>query len=208
MKKTILFDVDGTLIDTEKPIIKAFQKTLKEELNLEVPDEELFYILGIPGKIAIKKYSTEPVKTAEIMKRWEINDRQMFHYSTLFEGIEKTLKQLKKQKIQLGIVTSRTDQEMGIVLNNFDIEQYFDTFITASKTKLHKPNPEPILKAIETLNLDPENVIYIGDSIYDFQCAKNAQVAFGLAGWGAKENPEFTKVDYHLTKPIDLLKLI
>lgn len=184
MSKTILFDVDGTLIDTEKTIIKSFQKTLKETLNIEPAAEELFYVLGIPGTKAVQKYAKTPEQGQAILKLWEQNDHQMFHYSKLFTGIENTLQQLHTQGTKLGIVTSRTNQEMQVVLRNFDIGQYFDTFITASKTKLHKPNPEPILKAIETLKIDPLETIYIGDSIYDFQCAQNANVEFALASWG------------------------
>jgi haloacid dehalogenase superfamily, subfamily IA, variant 1 with third motif having Dx(3-4)D or Dx(3-4)E len=208
MTKTILFDVDGTLVDTEQTIIKSWQKTLKDTLNIEPKAEELFYVLGIPGTKAVQKYSNGPQQSKQLLQLWEQNDHQMFHYSKLFTGIEEMLQQLTAKKIQLGVVTSRTNQEMQIVLDKFDLEKYFSTFITASKTKLHKPNPEPILKAIETLKIDPAETLYIGDSIYDFQCARNAQVEFALASWGAKDNPEFSKVDYLLKQPTDLVKLM
>jgi len=208
MDKTILFDIDGTLIDTEKTIIKSWQKTLKDTLDIEPAAEDLFYVLGIPGTKAVERYSNSPEQSQQLLKLWEANDHDMFHYSKLFSGIDQTLQQLKDNQIRLGVVTSRTDQELAIVLNKFDIGKYFDTFITASKTKLHKPNPEPIFKAIDTLTLDPINTLYVGDSIYDFQCARNAGVKFGLASWGAKDNPEFSKVDYFLQEPNDLLQLI
>ncbi|MGQ2374701.1 HAD family hydrolase [Companilactobacillus zhachilii] len=208
MTKTLLFDVDGTLVDTEQTIIKSWQKTLKDTLNIEPEAEELFYVLGIPGTKAVQKYSNGPQQSKQLLQLWEQNDHQMFHYSKLFTGIEEMLQQLTAKKIQLGVVTSRTNQEMQIVLDKFDLEKYFSTFITASKTKLHKPNPEPILKAIETLKIDPADTLYIGDSIYDFQCARNAQVEFVLASWGAKDNPEFSKVDYLLKQPTDLVKLM
>lgn len=208
MTKTLLFDVDGTLVDTEQTIIKSWQKTLKDTLNIEPKAEELFYVLGIPGTKAVQKYSNGPQQSKQLLQLWEQNDHQMFHYSKLFTGIEEMLQQLTAKKIQLGVVTSRTNQEMQIVLDKFDLEKYFSTFITASKTKLHKPNPEPILKAIETLKIDPAETLYIGDSIYDFQCARNAQVEFALASWGAKDNPEFSKVDYLLKQPTDLVKLM
>lgn len=208
MGKTILFDVDGTLIDTEKTIIKSWQKTLKTVFNITPQAEDLFYVLGIPGTKAVKKYSTSSKQDQLLLDLWEENDHEMFHYSELFKNIEQMLKKLKSKNIQLGIVTSRTDKEMQLVLDNFPIQEYFDTFITASKTKLHKPNPEPILKAIDTLNISPQNTLYVGDSIYDFQCARNAKVDFALAGWGAKDNPEFSKVDYFLKQPSELVKII
>lgn len=208
MSQTILFDVDGTLVDTEKTIIKSWQKTLKDTLNIEPAAEDLFYVLGIPGTKAVERYAQNSEQGQELLELWEKNDHAMFHYSQLFDGINEMLQKLTNHGIQLGIVTSRTDQEMQIVLNNFDLKKYFATFITASKTKLHKPNPDPILKAIETLKIDPAETLYIGDSIYDFQCAKNANVEFALAGWGAKDNPEFAKADYLLQVPDDLVKLV
>lgn len=208
MTKTILFDIDGTLINTEKTIIKSWQKTLKDTLNIEPAVEELYYVLGIPGTAAVKKYAKNSQQEKELLALWEKNDHQMFHYTELFDGIEAMLQQLTQKGIKLGVVTSRTDAELKFAFQNFDIANYFDTFITASKTKLHKPNPEPILKAIETMKLDPNETIYIGDSIYDFQCARNAEVEFALAGWGAKENPEFSKVDYLLNEPTDLVKIV
>ena len=208
MSKTILFDVDGTLIDTEETIIKSWQKTLKETLNIEAPAEDLFYVLGIPGTKAVKKYAKDEKQARKLLKIWEQNDHDMFHYSKIFSGIEPLLRQLKNQNIKLGIVTSRTDAELKLALDNFAIEKYFDTFITASQIKLHKPDPDPILKAIEVLNINSNDTIYVGDSIYDFQCARNAYVRFGLASWGAKDNPEFSKVDYFLQEPNDLLKLV
>lgn len=207
MKKTILFDVDGTLIDTEKTIIKSWQKTLKQTFNIEPAAEDLFYILGIPGTKAVERYATSPEQSQELIDLWEKNDHQMFHYAKLFDGIENMLRGLKQNQVQLGIVTSRTNQELKIVFDHFPIKKYFDTAVTASQTELHKPNPEPILKAIDTLKIDPKNTLYIGDSIYDFQCARNAQVEFALASWGAKENSEFNKVDYLLKQPNDLVEL-
>lgn len=207
MTKTILFDVDGTLIDTEKTIIKSWQKTLKQTFNIEPAAEELFYVLGIPGTKAVERYSTSPEQSQELIKLWEKNDHEMFHYSQLFSGIEAMLKQLQENQVQLGIVTSRTNQELKIVFDNFPIQKYFDTAVTATQTKLHKPNADPILKAIDKLQIDPKNTLYIGDSIYDFQCARNANVQFALASWGAKENPEFAKVDYLLKQPNDLVEL-
>ncbi|MCV3763595.1 HAD family hydrolase [Companilactobacillus farciminis] len=208
MKNTILFDVDGTLIDTEKTIIKSFQKTLQDTYGITPKAEELFYVLGIPGTKAIEKYAHSEIEGQKLLTDWNENDHAMFHYSEIFDGIERALKQLKQRNIKLGIVTSRTDSEMQVVLDNFDIGKYFDIFITASKTKLHKPNPDPILKAMKILNLSSQDTMYVGDSIYDFQCARNAGIEFGLASWGAKENPEFAKVDYYLQVPTDLTKVI
>lgn len=208
MTKTILFDIDGTLVDTEKTIIKSWQKTLKDTLNVEPEAEDLFYVLGIPGTKAVERYAKDPTQAKELLDLWEVNDHKMFHYAKLFDGITDMLQQLTDAGIRLGVVTSRTDSELKRVFDTFPIKQYFDIAITASMTKLHKPNPDPILKALSSLDIHPDDTLYIGDSIYDMQCAHQSQVQFALASWGAKDNPEFAKIDYRLNQPLDLVELV
>jgi haloacid dehalogenase superfamily, subfamily IA, variant 1 with third motif having Dx(3-4)D or Dx(3-4)E len=177
-------------------------------LNIEPPAEDLFYVLGIPGTKAIAKYAASEAEGQKMLNLWTNYENDLFDLSHPFAGIEDSLQALKDAKLNLGIVTSRTDEELQVVYDNFDFEKYFDTAITTNKTKLHKPHPDPILAAIKELNVKPEDTVYIGDSIYDFQCARNAHVRFALAGWGAKDNPEFSKVDYYLANPDDLLNII
>lgn len=70
---------------------------------------------------------------------------------------------------------------------HFGIEQYFDTIILADATQKHKPFPDPLLKYIDTAHAEKQDVLYIGDTLYDVQCASSAEVASGLALWDADQ---------------------
>ncbi|QQK08893.1 HAD family hydrolase [Miniphocaeibacter halophilus] len=209
MYKNILFDVDGTLIDTEKPIIHSLQKVLKEELNIKKSYNDLLFVLGVPGKYSLEKLNIPKDKLDYILNKWShtisLNQSKM----RLFDDIEYVLQNLYNNKINLAIITSKNDEEMKNEFSPFNIDKYFSSIVTASDTKLHKPNPDPILKAMDNLNItNKEKTIYIGDSIYDMKSAKAAGIAFGLAKWGTPTPNAFKNLDHSFNKPTDILKLI
>ena len=126
----------------------------------------------------------------------------------VFSYIKETFQMLHAKGIQLGLVTSKTQEEMKNEFDHFNLNQYFDIQITASDTKLHKPFPDPIQKAIDELGIKKEETIYIGDSLYDMQSAKASGIAFGLAKWGAKNIEKFQSVDIIIDSPQEILDLL
>lgn len=208
MLKNILFDIDGTITDTEYTIIKSFQALLLQEKGLSVKDEDLYYILGIPGEDGMRRFADDENDLNDLLEKWRILIAQYSNYSTVFDGMEELLSNLNKVNLNLGIITSKTHQELKNDFERFNLNKYFDVFVTASDTKKHKPNPDPILKALDLLDAKPDNSIYIGDSIYDMRCAHGANLPFALATWGAKNNPEFEQAEYRLKSPDSLMKII
>lgn len=202
MIKTVLFDVDGTLIDTEQAVIQSFRDTMG--IDPSVSDEELHFILGIPGVKVLERYSDSPEEIQKFLKLWVEKLGSYGKDVQLFPGIFPLLEQLQVREYQLGIVTSKLRTDMENTLEAFGLSNLFTVVITASDTEKHKPNPEPILKALELIDADPQETIYIGDSIYDLQSAQNSQVAFALAGWGAKNHEKFAQV-HQLAAPEDLI---
>ncbi|WP_407856456.1 HAD family hydrolase [Enterococcus hailinensis] len=123
-----------------------------------------------------------------------------------FPQVEESLTKLKENEIQIGIVTSKTNEEMENEFEHFGLSKLFDISVTASDTTKHKPNPEPILYALNKLGSLPEESIYIGDSIYDMHSSQSAGAKFALAKWGAKENPLFSSADISLETPLEILQ--
>ena len=122
-----------------------------------------------------------------------------------FYGIEELLKQLSLN-YKLGIVTSKTKEEYEEEVVHFGLNKYFGIIICADDTKKHKPNPEPLLKYMELANAKNNEIIYIGDSIYDMQCAKASNVDFVFAKWGNKR--QNIEAKYTLNQPLELLNRI
>lgn len=206
MFTTVIFDVDGTILDTEEAILKSLQRTLKEEVSLEYKKEELMFALGIPGKEALKRLNVLDIE--RILSIWSDVMLSFMDDIKVFEQIEEVVKQLVSKQIKLGIVTSKTNLEMTNEFEKYGLNAYFSEIITASHTEKHKPHPEPLLACLENLAVDRKNAIYIGDSIYDLKCAKSAGVKFALALWGSKTRKGFEEADYILNEPNDLLKLL
>ena len=181
--KQIVFDVDGTLIDTEYAVIHSLQDTIKAISGKIIPDKELTFALGITGENALQRLEVKDIGPA--LSMWDENMEKYRDTITVFDGIKELLEAVTELKLGIGIVTSKTREEFRSDFQKFDISSYFETVVCADDTLQHKPEPEPLLKYMEWTKCQADELLYIGDSIYDMQCAKLANANFGLAKWGA-----------------------
>ncbi|MGN7403117.1 HAD family hydrolase [Cytobacillus praedii] len=205
MFKYVIFDVDGTILDTEKAILKSLQKVLKEE-GKDYQLEDLRFALGIPGIETLKKlYVTD---LDRVHPKWSETVLEFSHEVSVFQDLENVIKTLSESPVRTGIVTSKTKQELIDEFEPFGLSSFFEYTICASDTEKHKPHPEPLLACLDGLNANQDDTIYIGDSIYDMQCAKSAGVKFALALWGSKTTEGFESVEFVLKEPKAILDLI
>lgn len=205
MYNFIIFDVDGTILDTERAVLKSLQQTLREEGRL-YELEDLRFALGIPGKETLKRLDIKDVD--HVHSKWEQLETKYSQDASLFKGIENVIVHLENKDITLGIVTSKTKQAMKDTFNSLGLNKYFKHTITADDTIKHKPHPEPLLLCMEQLTAIAGESLYIGDSIYDMQSAKAAGMNFGLALWGAKTTEKFDTADHIFKRPIDIIDWI
>jgi len=202
--KHILFDIDGTLVDNESVVLNTWQQTIEELLGKHFEKEELGFVLGIPGITIMQKLGIE--NTEEAFELWSRHLQERRSEITLFEGIDEMVKGLKEMGFYLGLITSRTRDE----LNNDDalcrIFHFFDAAICVTDTANPKPSADPIIAYLEKTGATTSDTLYIGDAVYDSLCATNAHVDFALATWsnGKKEIP----CKYELENPSDILNVI
>lgn len=205
MKYThVVFDVDGTLLDSEDAVLLSFQKALFTVQGKMYPIKELHFALGIPGYDALEQMKVDRID--EIFHLWGDLEQKFAYTLKLFDGITPTLSQLKKEKVKLGIITSRTREEFQSAFSPLGLNSYFEHIICAEDSAEHKPNAGPMLKYLELTQADKKEVLYIGDSVYDCDCAKGAGVDFALALWGCRV-PEKISPVYALKQPQDILSL-
>ncbi|WP_139194405.1 HAD family hydrolase [Bacillus sp. MUM 13] len=205
MFQYVIFDVDGTILDTEKAILKSLQKVLKEE-GKDYQLEDLRFALGIPGKETLRRLNVMDVE--RVHPKWSETVLEFSHEVNVFQDLENVIKTLSESPVRTGIVTSKTKQELIDEFEPYGLSSFFAYTITASDTEKHKPHPEPLLACLDGLNANQDETVYIGDSIYDMQCAKSAGVKFALALWGAKTSEGFDSADFVLKEPKDILQLI
>ncbi len=202
--KQIVFDIDGTLVDNEKAIIYSLQEALREETGKQYSYEELTFALGIPGEDALERLEIRQI--SKVMQIW-IEDLQKYEDTvSIYEGIPELLKQLSEDGYGLGIVSSRTQELYKQDFCKWDISRYFTTVVCADDTLGHKPTADPLLKYMERTKTAAHEVIFIGESIHDSQCAQNAGVDFALAVWGS--HTQSISANYYLNRPEELLSVI
>lgn len=205
MFKYIIFDVDGTILDTERAILKSLDQVLREEGH-EYLIEELRFALGIPGKETLRKLNVSDIE--RVHPKWSQAVLEFSHEVDVFEDLREVIQSLPEIPVRTGIVTSKNKQELKDEFEPFGLTSYFEQIVCADDTKNHKPHPDPLLLCLEKLNAPSNEAVYIGDSIYDMQCAKQAGVKFALALWGTKQRKGFESADYVLEEPKDVLQLL
>ncbi|MDE5910119.1 MAG: HAD family hydrolase [Lachnospiraceae bacterium] len=200
----IVFDIDGTLIDNEKAIIYSLQEALHKETGKQFSYEQLTFALGIPGEDALERLKVGQI--AKVMQVW-IKDMQKYEDTiVVYEGIAELLKHLSEAGYGLGIVSSRTREMYKQDFCKWEISSYFATAVCADDTSGHKPTADPLLKYMELTKTAAHEIIFIGDSIHDSQCAQNAGVDFGLAVWGS--HTQSIPANYYLNRPEELFSAI
>jgi len=179
---TVLFDFDGTLIDTNEVIIQSFQYTFMQVLGKEMPVEEIIKTFGEPLALTMSKMLDIPPEQAmEIYRSYHY--KKFDELIRIFPGMLELVIELKQRGYKLAIVTSRLRNTTIQGLKKYNLESYFDYIVTADDTDKHKPDPAPIHIALEKLHAKPEEALMIGDSMFDILCAHNAGVKSVLVGW-------------------------
>ena len=201
----IVFDVDGTLLNTEEAILQSFQKTLRDGAGIEKECSELTFCLGITGAAALNRLGIG--NEEELLSQWKENLTALRDYVCVFDGMELLLKRLQAEGVHMGIVTSRSRAEYEEDFTRLGLYGYFDTVVCEEDTVNHKPEAEPLDFYMRKTGARPEEVLYIGDSIYDMECACAAKAACGLALWGAG-GVKHIHADYYFPDPASVLSVL
>lgn len=201
----LLFDGDGTLIDTYDMILRSMRRTLNEGEGMDLSEAELMVGVGTPLLDQMLHFTNGDVQRAErlVDEYREHNDSIHDAGIRAFDGIAEVLERFRAARIPMGVVTSKRHElaERGFRLSG--IFDYFDVFVAADDWPEHKPKPGPILHACELLGLEPERCLYIGDSPYDIQAGNAADCRTVAVTWGMF--PKETLAAEHPTYMIDSL---
>lgn len=207
--KTVLFDLDGTLLDTNDMIIKSFKHTYKTHLNKDVEDQEIIKNFGEILMTTLKREF--PHCHEEALKTYRGFQVENFHkLLTIHSGVKEGIKTLYNKGYKLGVVTSRIRESAVMGLDHFDLTDYFGCLITADSTDKHKPDPTSAYMALESLGGSSKETVFVGDSPYDVLCAKNAGMVSVVVSWSAlpKELYMQHNPDYVVDTMEELVELI
>ncbi|MFD2171977.1 pyrophosphatase PpaX [Tumebacillus lipolyticus] len=181
----VLFDLDGTLLDTNELILRSFEHTLEHHLPGKYTRADVLPHLGEPLFAQMERFA--PGRSEELAATYrKYNVEQHDLLVKEFPQVRDVLVNLHRNGIKMAIVTSkrRLTAQMGWELAK--IGPYFDSFVTADDTEKHKPHPDPLLLAMEQLGADPEQTLMVGDSPYDILGGQAANVKTVAVAWSLR----------------------
>jgi pyrophosphatase PpaX len=182
--RNVLFDLDGTLIDSGAIILASMRHAAETVLERRIPDEELMAAVGGPGLIEQMR-GLDPGRVDELVRVYREHNEPLHSELQACEGILDVLPELTRRGARLGIVTAKRIVTVQLAFEVIpELEQYFDAVVGADDTERHKPNPDPILLALDRLGAEPGDSAYVGDSPFDVQAAKAAGVHAIAVTWG------------------------
>jgi pyrophosphatase PpaX len=187
LKTAVLFDFDGTLVDTTEMIHQGMRHAASTVLGRDdIPRETLLANVGQPLPRQMELIDAEK---AELLLEAYRHHHQENHDTLIgeFPGIEKSLSRLRSAGTKVAVVTSKRQVSVEMALKNFpNLRNVVDRFVTMEDTKKHKPHPEPLLRGLELLgNVPKEEAAYVGDSPFDVEAAKAAGLTSVAVSWGA-----------------------
>ncbi|MGL4849286.1 MAG: HAD family hydrolase, partial [Clostridium sp.] len=183
--KCIIFDLDGTILDTEEMNLVPLQRLIKEELNMDVSYESLLKYRAYAGEKTLSLLGFKDIEKS--YPKWVKYVNEYEHGAKLYDGFKEVIEKLHEKGIVLCIASSKTREQYKIDFEKTDLHKYMTNVVLAEDTENHKPHPEPLLKAVENLNINPNESIYVGDTLADFKASNLAGMDFALAVWGASD---------------------
>ncbi|GAE33098.1 pyrophosphatase PpaX [Halalkalibacter akibai] len=206
---TLLFDLDGTLINTNELIIASFLHTLEHYKPGEYTREHAIEFIGPPLTDSFE--SVDPERVEDMIQTYRtFNHAKHDELVTEYEGVYETIEQLHQKGYKLAIVTTKIRKTALMGLELTGLAKFFDVVVGLDDVEKAKPDPEPLEKALKALGSSKETAMMIGDSHFDVLAGKNLGVPTAVVGWSIKgeEKIRTYEADYTLSNMRDLLAIV
>jgi len=179
----VLFDLDGTVIDSGAIILASMRHAAKEVLGVDPGDEVLTAAVGGPG-LEAQMRALAPDRVEELITVYRAHNEPLHDELVCCPGMDDLLVRLRDEGRRLGIVTAKRRATVALAFNVLPIERLFEAVVTSDDTKRHKPHPAPLLLAAERMDASPKDCAYVGDSTFDIRAARAAGMFAVAVTWG------------------------
>ena len=192
----VLWDLDGTLIDSGAMILSSMRHATSTVLREDVPDERLFAAVGAGASLTeqLRGFGAEHVD--ELIRAYRGHNEPLHHNLVSCAGVLDLVRELHADSRRLGIVTAKRRVTVQLAFDVLPLEPLFDVVVTAEDSERHKPDPEPIRMALERLGAEPAEAAYVGDSPFDVRAARAAGVHAVAVGWGGLHSEERLRAEW------------
>ena len=209
--RVVLFDLDGTLIDSGPIILASMQHAVRTVLDREVSYEELAATVGGQGLVA-QMTELGPGQVDELVEVYREHNDPLHETLEAFAGMVDVLPRLRAEGRRLGIVTAKRHRTVALAFDRFPwLEEQFEVVVGHEDTDRHKPDPDPVLEALKRLDATPAESAYVGDSPFDIRAAKAAGAFAVAVSWGGIHSDERLRAeepDAVVDSPEELLDVV
>jgi pyrophosphatase PpaX len=210
-KTTVLFDLDGTLIDSIRLILDSYHHTFAVHGLPARPDDELLRGVGTPLRTQLAGYTNDPGEVTALVETYRAYN--LAHHDDrvrAYPGAVSCVEGLARSGVRLGIVTSKNRHSTDKGLHIAGLSAFFQVVVSSDDVQRPKPHREPVDVALSRLGARAEEAIFVGDSLHDMHAGRSAEVATGAALWGPFSRAELSssEPDHWLDSFEDLLSLV
>jgi len=203
----VVFDLDGTLIDSHDTIYKTTLRALKEvNIEHELPENEFNKMIGLHFEDIFEKFGFRVPDFESFINIYKSLYFDFIGLSIMYPGVESTIDGLKEKDIKISLLTTKSQEQAEEILKHFNFHSKFDFIMGRRPGIAHKPSAEPLQFICRNLKIDVTNTLIVGDSEMDVQCGKNAfaQTCAVTYGYRTKKELELQKPDYIIDNLEDL----
>ena len=180
----LLFDLDGTLIDSGPIILASMRHAVQEVLGVEIDEPRVRAAIGGPGLVAQMR-DLDAERADELVDAYRAHNEPLHAELEAFPRMLDVLPVLRERGHRLGIVTAKRRATVELAFDRFpELRELAEVVVGSDDTVRHKPDPEPLLEALARFGAEPGNAAYVGDSPFDVQAAKSGGLFAVAVAWG------------------------
>lgn len=207
----ILFDLDGTLLDSIDLILQSARHAFLGRQGPVPTDAEWLSRVGTPLSAAFKRYAKDDADVDALIAKYR--EFQLPNHDRLvraYDGVVDTVRTLHEARHPMAIVTSKTETLARRGLDIVGLGSFFELIVGCDTCEFHKPDPRPVLLALERLRIAPGLAVFVGDSVFDMEAGNAAGVTTVAALWGpfSRAELEVTEPGHYLDRVVDLPALL
>src|SRR3569833_1284417 len=181
--ETVLFDLDGTVVDSGAIILASMRHATREVLGQEFSDHDLMQAVGGPG-LEAQMAAFAPDRVEELVTVYRAHNIPLHDELEPCEGMEDVIVRLDGDGVRLGVVTAKMRATAELAFERLRVGHLFEVLVGGDETAEHKPNPAPLLLGAKRLGVSPQDCAYVGDSPFDIRAAKAAHMYSVAVTWG------------------------